>query len=227
MIGELVPGSVATEWRTDDSLPVALFPEEEAAVARAVEKRRQEFATVRHCARRALGRLGVPEGPLPPGKRGAPRWPEGIAGSMTHCVGYRAAAVARTADVASLGIDAEPAEATLPDGVLPVISLPEERRHLDELAVGAPRMPWGRLLFSAKESVFKTWYPLTGRELDFEEAMIAFTPDGGHGAPTGTGTFTADLLVPGPVVDGARRDRFTGRWLVRDGVVLTAIALTR
>lgn len=223
MIGELVPGSVATAWRLDDSESVTLFPEETALVANAVAKRRQEFATVRLCARLALGRFGVPAGPLTPGPRGEPRWPAGIAGSMTHCEGYRAAAVARSTDVVSLGIDAEPAE-PLPDGVLGVVSLPEERRHLASLEAGNPGVSWEKLLFSAKESVFKTWYPLTGRELDFDEAVVEFTPDDGNGR---AGTFDARLLVPGPTVDGAPREHFTGRWLARGGLVITAIVLTR
>ncbi|MFB7587000.1 4'-phosphopantetheinyl transferase [Streptomyces sp. NPDC056169] len=223
MIGELVPGSVATEWRLDDSEPVTLFPEETALVAKSVEKRQQEFATVRLCARLALGRFGVPAAPLTPGPRGEPRWPTGIAGSMTHCEGYRAAAVARTTDVVSIGIDAEPA-GPLPDGVLAVVSLPEERRHLAALDARAPGVSWEKLLFSAKESVFKTWYPLTGRELDFDEAVVEFTPDDEEGR---AGTFGARLLVPGPTVGGVPHEHFSGRWLARGGLVITAIVLTR
>ncbi|MFJ2784159.1 MULTISPECIES: 4'-phosphopantetheinyl transferase [unclassified Streptomyces] len=224
MIDLLVPDVVATAWRSDDTEPVTLFPEEEALLTRAVEVRRREFATVRLCARLALGRMGVPATPLTRGPRGEPRWPEGVAGSMTHCEGYRAAALARTTDVLSIGIDAEPA-GPLPDGVLDVVSLPGERGHLTDLASHAPRLPWDRLLFSAKESVFKTWYPLTRRELGFDEAEVEFTP-GDRTAPH-EGTFRARLLVPGPTADGTRYEGFTGRWLARDGLVLTAIVLPR
>ncbi|GGU83018.1 4'-phosphopantetheinyl transferase [Streptomyces litmocidini] len=229
MIAELLPDTVASAWRRDDTEPVTLFPEEAAAVARAVVGRQREFATVRLCARLALRRLGLPETPLAPGTRGEPRWPHGVAGSMTHCAGYRAAALARTTDVLSLGIDAEPA-APLPEGVLEGVSLPGERRRLRALTARTPDVPWERLLFSAKESVFKTWYPLTRRELGFDEASIDFeqAPAGaGPQPPEHTGTFTARLLVPGPVAGHVRRDRFTGRWLVRDGVILTAIVLPR
>ncbi|MFC9398169.1 4'-phosphopantetheinyl transferase [Streptomyces sp. NPDC057027] len=222
MIAELLPDGVASAWRRDDAEPVTLFPEEAAAVARAVVGRQREFATVRLCARLALRHLGLPETPLAPGARGEPRWPQGVAGSMTHCAGYRAAALARSADVLSIGIDAEPA-AALPEGVLEGVSLPGERRHLDALTARTPGVPWDRLLFSAKESVFKTWYPLTRRELAFEEASIDFEPD----AREHSGTFTAGLLVPGPVTGDTRRDHFTGRWLVREGLVLTAIVLPR
>ncbi|MCK1815929.1 4'-phosphopantetheinyl transferase superfamily protein [Streptomyces sp. XM4011] len=195
-----------------------LFPEEAAVVARAVPRRRQEFATVRACARTALERIGGPRVPLLPGERGAPGWPPGFIGSMTHCTGYRAAVVAAAGrGLASLGVDAEPHEALRDPGVVEMVTLPGEREHLAKLAASHPRVRWERLLFSAKESVYKAWFPLTGRWLGFEEARIAFDPD--------AGAFTAELLVPGPVVDGVPIRRFAGRWLVRDGLLVTAIAV--
>ena len=72
----LPPGVVVVETFRDEP-GVALFPEEEAVVARAVGKRRREFSSGRACARAALARLGVPPAPLLPGLRGAPRWPDG------------------------------------------------------------------------------------------------------------------------------------------------------
>jgi len=60
---------------------------------------------------------------------------------MTHCDGYRAAAVAHQATLASLGIDAEP-HAALPEGVEELTALPEERTTLPRLAVTHPHMPW-------------------------------------------------------------------------------------
>ncbi|MEV5505184.1 4'-phosphopantetheinyl transferase family protein [Streptomyces orinoci] len=219
MIERLVPAWAVAEEAFEDAaqdVTGVLFPEEAAAVARAVPKRQREFATVRVCARAALGRLGYAPAPLLSSRRGAPRWPGGVVGSMTHCDGYRAAVVAGVADAASLGIDAEP-HGPLPDGVLRVVSLESERTHLARLAAERPEVHWDRLLFSAKESVFKTWYPLTERELDFSEAELSID--------AAAGTFEARLLVPGPVVGGERLAGFTGRWLVDRGLVVTAIAL--
>jgi 4'-phosphopantetheinyl transferase EntD len=73
------------------------------------------------------------------------------------------------------------------------------------------------MLFSAKETVYKTWFPLTQRWLGFED--VALTVDRENG------TFTARLLIPGPVLDGVRLSEFTGRWLARKGLLLTAIAM--
>jgi 4'-phosphopantetheinyl transferase EntD len=226
----LPPAAVAAELFGDE--PADLFPEEEQAIARAVGKRRREFTSVRVCARRALATLGQPPAPLVPGERGAPRWPGGITGSMTHCDGYRGCVLARTADFASIGLDAEP-NGAVPDGVEQAIALPAEREHIAGLARRSPGVCWDRLLFSAKESVYKAWYPLTGRWLGFEDARIEFTTDDDEGAgvdngrrasfrpgeqrPEEQGTFTARILIPAPVAG------FSGRWLCAGGHVFTLI----
>ncbi|MFI2640562.1 4'-phosphopantetheinyl transferase [Streptomyces sp. NPDC018610] len=223
MIDELLPASVvAVEAYGDEqgALP-PLFPEEEAVVARAVDKRRREFAVVRGCARRAMEKLGVQPQPLVPADRGAPVWPLGLTGSMTHCEGYCAAALVRAADLASLGIDAEPHE-PLPDGVLDAVALPGETRRLAALAARDTAVHWDRLLFSAKESVYKAWFPLTGKWLDFSEADIEVYPD--PGTPR-RGRFRAALLVPGPVVGGRRLTGFEGRWTVGGDLVATAVTV--
>jgi 4'-phosphopantetheinyl transferase EntD len=223
VIEELLPESVvAVEAHADDTADGAwegaLYPEEEAFVARAVPKRRREFTVARVCARRAMEKLGVAPRPILPGERGAPGWPDGLTGSMTHCDEYAAAALVRTTDLASLGIDAEP-HSTLPEGVLEAIALPTEKARLRRLTVDRPSLHWDRLLFSAKESVYKAWFPLTGRWLDFSEADIEVTVD----ADGRRGGLRAELLVPGPVVGGRRITVFTGRWTVRQGLVATAV----
>ncbi len=215
MIEEILGPGVSAAETFGDAAGVVLFPEEEAVVARAVPKRRREFATARACARAALAGLGVPSAPIVPGYRGAPQWPPDVVGSITHCDGYRAAAVALTADVITLGVDAEPDE-PLPDGVLELVARPEERAWLEGPGCGAAGPSWDRLLFSAKESVYKAWFPLTGRWLDFGDAVLTFDP---------AGTFTARLLVPGPAVGDRQVAGFAGRWLVHDGLILTAIVM--
>ncbi|MBZ3905112.1 MULTISPECIES: 4'-phosphopantetheinyl transferase family protein [Streptomyces] len=224
MIEELLPGAVVVVEAhgpdAADAEGIELYPEEEAVVARAVAKRRREFTVVRACARRAMEKLGVPPRPIVPGERGAPGWPDGLTGSMTHCEGFAAAALVRARDLASLGVDAEPHDA-LPEGVLTAIALPAEELRLRRLTADHPAVHWDRLLFSAKESVYKAWFPLTGRWLDFSEADIEVTVDPGGRS----GALRAELLVPGPVVDGRRVDAFDGRWTVRQGLVATAVSV--
>ncbi|HEX7279315.1 MAG TPA: 4'-phosphopantetheinyl transferase superfamily protein [Solirubrobacterales bacterium] len=208
----LPPEVVARETRGE--IEAALTPAEREAVGKAVDKRVREFTTARACARLALAELGAPADGIPAGPKGEPVWPEGVAGSITHCDGFRAAAVARTADVASVGIDAEP-NAPLPAGLLSDVAGPGEVGHLRSLAGDDPSVAWDRLLFSAKESVYKTFFPLTGRWLGFEDAELEVDPGG---------TFTATLLVSAKTAGGEPLTGFSGRWLCQDGLVLTAIA---
>ncbi len=216
MLEELLPRNAMAVETRDDIAGVELFPEEELLISRAVEKRRREFATARACARAALERLGIEAVAIPAGPRGAPQWPAGIVGSITHCEGYRACAAGRETEFVTIGVDAEP-NAPLPAGVLGDIALPEERRMLAELARQDAAVRWDRLLFSLKEAVYKAWFPLTGSWLGFEDALASIDPGGG--------TFEARLLVPGPHLGGKELTSFQGRWLVRDGFVLAAIAI--
>ena len=214
MIEQILPVGVASAEAFGDPPGLVLFPEEEALIARAVDKRRREFTTARACARNALAALGVPPAPILPGERGAPQWPPGIVGSITHCAGYRAAAAVRACDVLTIGLDAEPDEA-LPGGVLEAVSLPGERERLRDLAAAAPGTCWDRLLFCAKEATYKAWFPLARGCLGFEEADISINAT--------DGTFESRLLVPAPDVGGSPLTGFNGRWLARDGLLLTAI----
>lgn len=218
MIERILLDVVASVEAFDDPPDVVLFPEEEALISRAVEKRRREFRTVRHCARLALGELGIPPVAVLPGERREPMWPPGIVGSMTHCTGYRAAAVARDRDLLSLGIDAEPHE-PLPDGVLDAIALDEEKIMLAALAAGRQAYSWDRVLFCAKETVYKAWFPLTHRWLGFKDAAIRIDP--------AERTFSAHLRVTGKTSSDGILTSFDGRWMIDNRLVLTAITLPR
>jgi 4'-phosphopantetheinyl transferase EntD len=217
LISTVVPDSVAAAELYDDPPDLKPLPEEEPLIARSVSKRRNEFVTVRHCARVALGELGIPPAPILKGDKGEPCWPDGVVGSLTHCDGYRGAVVGRAEQVRSVGIDAEP-HGVLPDGVLEAVSLPPERR---ELAAMADALHWDRILFCAKEATYKSWYPLTRRWLGFEDAHIIFDVES-DGA---TGEFLSQILIDPTALSGPPLTALRGRWAVRDGLVLTAIVL--
>ncbi|QIQ01104.1 4'-phosphopantetheinyl transferase family protein [Streptomyces liangshanensis] len=212
MIDEILPPGVRSAEAFDDLAPAPLFPEEAALMAGRWERRQRQFATARACARRAQAELGLEPGPLLPGAGGAPRWPDGVVGSITHCDGYRAAVVARTTDVAALGIDAERA-GPLPRGVLGLVASDGERAVVERLAAGRPGVPWDRLLFSAKEAVYKAWFPATGRWLGFADARVE---------PAADGTFEAWLHPEDPPAGAPTH--YAGRWMVRGELLLTAVA---
>jgi 4'-phosphopantetheinyl transferase EntD len=216
VIETILPSAVIAVEAREDTEDIVLFPAEEASVGQAVDKRRREFTTARACVREAFCQLGLPPSALTNGPRGEPLWPKGIVGSITHCDGYRACAIARSTQMATIGIDAEP-HAALPDGVLSEVATAQELSWLKDRTRDAPGVHWDRLLFSAKESVYKAWFPLAKRWLGFEDAAVALD--------AAAATFTARLLVSAPALEDRRLTGFSGRWLIRDGLVLTAIAL--
>ncbi|MFF3616797.1 4'-phosphopantetheinyl transferase [Streptomyces sp. NPDC002580] len=216
MIDGILPATVASAETFRDPPYMVLFPEEEAVTQGAVEARRVEFRTVRHCARKAMGELGIPPLPILPGRRRDPQWPEGIVGSMTHCKGYRAAAVARASDVLSLGIDAEPHE-RLPDGMLPAVARPDEIARLTRLYASRPEVHWDRLTFSAKESVYKAWFPLARRWLDFHDATLTLHPD--------RQAFDVELHQTHLHGTGRSLTAMSGRWAVEDDLITTSVVI--
>ena len=216
MLAELLPAAVeATEVFGNGCDDGELMPAERALVAGASEKRRREFTGARVCARLALARAGFRPAPILPGPTGAPQWPSGVVGSLTHCDGYRGAAVGRTEAFAAIGIDAEP-HAALPEGVLAKVASESEQMALAGLARQAPEVCWDRMIFSAKEAVYKAWSPATGRWLGFTDAEVELDP---------AGMFMARLLVAGPFVGGRPLTTYHGCWAVGRGVVVTAVTV--
>lgn len=216
MIGPLLPASVAFAEEFGDPPGGFLFAEEAELVARSVPGRRSEFTTVRMCARRAMAELGVEPAPLLPGLHGAPRWPGGVVGTMTHCAGYRAGAVALRRHVTAIGIDAEPAHSLNP-GVLETIAGPGEQIHLRRLRLTHPQTAWDRLLFSAKEAVYKACFPATSVRLGFFDASVTFDASGG--------TFQARIRAPGVVIAGRPYGVLHGRWNAGGGLLLTSVVI--
>ena len=217
LISTVLSGSVVAAELYTDPPELSPLPDEEPLIARSVAKRRNEFVTVRHCARMALGELGVPPAPILKGDKGEPCWPDGVVGSLTHCDGYRGAVVGRVSEVRSVGIDAEP-HGVLPGGVLDAVSLPAER---SELAAMPDGLHWDRILFCAKEATYKAWYPLTRRWLGFEDAHIVFDVD----SDGNTGEFVSQILIDPSAPSGPPLQTLSGRWSVSDGLALTAIVL--
>lgn len=217
MIEQLCPSPIMVVEAFADLPDERPFAGEEDLIANAVELRRREFVTARRCAREALGRLGYPPVPIRPGPGRDPQWPADVTGSITHCYGFRAAAVASRTVAASIGIDAEPHE-SLPRGVLDVVTAHSESAMLDLLTQIDSAIHWDRLLFSAKESVYKAWYPLTLRWLGFQDVRVHLDPE--------AQTFSADILVDGARVDfGPPLVRLLGRFIIAHGLVGTAIVV--
>jgi 4'-phosphopantetheinyl transferase EntD len=204
---------VHVEEAVDVDREVALRPDEAHFVADAVDTRRREFAVGRSLAREALRSIGASAGPIGVGAHREPLWPAGVVGSITHCDGYIAAAVAFRDDVRSLGVDAEPA-LPLPADVVALVASPDEFARLDGIGPAAERV-----LFSAKESIYKAWFPLTGRWLGFEDCDLSLTP-----SDTAAGSFVGNVR-PSLLIDEHDVDAFHGRYEIHGGHILTAVVV--
>jgi 4'-phosphopantetheinyl transferase EntD len=200
----LLPSSVAVSGAPMTAPAEPLFDIEAAALGDAVAARRHEFALGRTCARAALAAIEVAPVAIPVGDRRAPVWPPGVVGSIAHTRTVCVAAAARARDLRGLGIDLEEVQEMAP-GVVDLVLTPEERDALE---------PGSELVaFSAKEAVFKLWWPLTGSWLGFEEVSLRVDP--------GTGTFRA-AIAPRAADAPTRLD---GRYAVTAGSVVAAVTL--
>lgn len=168
-LGKSLPGLQTSAKAVGDKHP-ELFPEEVALPSpKAVEKRRQEFHAGRIAARDCLNALGLPNTPIGRHPNRAPHWPEGVIGSLSHTNAV-AIAAARVSGP-SMGTDLEynePLEADLAN----VISTDEERNAMRTVFPTAPSV--ARIIFSAKESVYKAISLQVGRVVGFDE--ISITP---------------------------------------------------
>lgn len=143
----------------------------ESLSERAVPKRRAEFLAGRWAARQALASLGLDAGATR-GEDGTPRWPSGVVGSITHGADLALCAVARATELRGLGIDAERLmNESTKDELMSRICRDDERAALEQ-GLTAPEHERVTFAFSAKESLYKCLFPLTGRFMDFSAARV-------------------------------------------------------
>lgn len=169
-IARLLPPGVAVSAGliADSATPLAAT--ELPATARMSARRLREFSAGRHHARSALGRLGLHPAAVAVGPDRAPRWPAGFVGSISHAGDVVVAVAAPCAATRAIGIDLEPAVA-LDDDLLRRVCRPEECDRLTALPSPLQR---AKLIFSAKESLYKCVAPVMGIFLEFDDVEILF-----------------------------------------------------
>jgi 4'-phosphopantetheinyl transferase EntD len=202
----LPPGTAVETARVEDRLQ-SLYEVERQAVLRAVPSRQWEFATGRACARAALAALGAPPGPIPVGGNREPVWPAGFIGSITHDAGV-CVAVARVRNgIRGIGIDLATAE-PLPEEVRRLVCTDQElRRAPSPASVPDPF----KLLFSAKEALYKAIYPEVRRYVDFLEVTVEMDHEANAWRP----------VFHSPDLARALDGRVQGSLLAADGFILT------
>ena len=176
----------------------------------------QEFTAGRVCARKALTLLGVENFPLLSGPDRVPVWPKNIVGSISHCQNSCVVAATANDNIAGLGVDVEE-KGGLEDSVKELICTTKEQQWSYHTM-----NPWGtsweKIIFSAKESVYKCLYPLMRIRLDFRDAEVMFDEK--------TNTFEVDLFSK-EAAEYVKKHLLIGRYCCSDSHIFTGVELRR
>ena len=134
--------------------------------------RKEHYRSGRICAGEVLSKLGTLRQPVlhDPQTR-EPLWPEGISGAITHSGNWAAAAAGKTSDVLGIGIDLEDLERQVDSRISRHVCIPEEQKWLQECGEDFLEKNL-KIIFSAKESIFKAFFPYTRTYLHFHDARI-------------------------------------------------------
>ncbi len=199
---------------TDPDLPPLHPAEEKLLGPRTAPRRRQAFTLGRVAARRALRQLGYGSLPILQGNNHEPLWPTGIVGSITHADGHALAAVGRAESCGGIGLDLEHHARWFPE-LSDQIAFGPEEEWLGALPPEAHAMAVLEL-FSAKETVYKAFFPRVQRYFGFEAVRLWRRPD--------ARSFTGWLVEPlDPAYPPTRSFRVDVRWY--GDLVLTSLVL--
>jgi 4'-phosphopantetheinyl transferase EntD len=159
---------------TDQKHPVSvLFPEERSLISSCIERRKDEFSSSRWCAREVLSEMGRNPVALMNGPDGEPVWPEGICGSISHTEGaYCAAAAFSGRKFISLGIDVERLDRPVSRPALEYIGNDDELEWLRTSETKNTSGLLEKLVFSAKESIFKALFLIVKQRFSFDAVSL-------------------------------------------------------
>ncbi len=189
----LLPGSVTT------------FQTELDSSCQTLSRRSAEFRAGRACAHAALRGLGV-SGTVTRRPDRSPHWPQGSIGSISHCAHLAVAVATTDRELSGLGVDVEE-DLDISVDLDPLLFTTQER----QVVRTTEYLPLAAILVSAKESAFKSWYPITGTQLEFTDVEITLD--------LSARGFFADMLKPSQT--GNQPPRVRGRFARHAGHIFT------
>ena len=173
-----------------------------------------EFSLGRYCAHRALSKFELESVPILRNiESREPYWPKSIRGSITHSEGFAAAAVGLTKDVSGIGIDLESLSRVVDFNIRRHVCVDKEREFLESLPTEQANR-YLRIIFSAKESIFKCFFPISKTYLYFQDAEIIIDEKNSE--------FTFLLLKACTGITSAGFQH-SGRFSIKDDLLLTSI----
>lgn len=160
--------------------PAQVALAEPPSILGAQPKRRTDFLAGRLCARQALTCLNGPIICPDQQEDGAPAWPDGFTGSITHTDGLAAAIAGPRELWLGLGMDLEPVISNeRARRLAPRLLTPAERTRFEPMLNQTPGS-LVTMVFSLKESLFKALYPITDQRFYFQAAELMDAPDDGY-----------------------------------------------
>ena len=192
-----------------------LLPEETEFLATlSSSNRRAEFSLGRYCAHRALSDFKLESEPiLRNTDTREPCWPESVRGSITHSDGFAAAAVGLDKDISGVGIDMENLSRSVNFNISRHVCVETERKYLESLSPEQASHKL-RIIFSAKESIFKCLFPISQTYLYFKDATVTIDEKNSGFS------FILSRACAGITPEGFQH---SGKYAIEENLLLTAI----
>ncbi len=170
----------------DDYDELMLYPEELGILSsKAVPKRRIEFCIGRAAAHSALSKIGIKNFPVLKGVHNEPLWPKDVVGAISHSGELALAAVAHKEETTGIGIDIEMIDKTISEDIIKIICTPREADWVNRRKDRKLQRLF--MMFSAKESIFKAFFPITNVPLNYFDTKLIWHED--------MGCFSGQLLT--------------------------------
>lgn len=209
----LFSAHVALGWADPTAPMPRLMGDEVLAIDHVAPARAREFGAGRAAARQAMEALGQPPRPILQGDDRAPIWPAGLTGSITHTERDALAVVSDDPEIRALGLDMEPATPLCPELWDSVCTL-ADRRWLASLGP-TQRGYFAKLVFCAKEAVYKAQYQISRTVIDFHAVTLVIDLHANR--------FTAVMQQE---VEGiARGSQIDGRFSILGNAFISAVEL--
>ena len=192
-----------------------LLPEEQAiAESFGSQKRLAEFTMGRIYAHEALSMFGLESEPiLRNHETREPCWPDSVWGSITHSAGFAAVAIGLKKEIKGVGIDLESFSRSVDFNIRRLVCVDSELEWLESLPTKQANRAL-RIIFSAKESIFKCFYPGTKTYLTFKDAAVTINETENNFS------FTIFKSCPGIIQQGFPHH---GRYSEMDKMLLTSV----
>lgn len=151
--------------------PDVLFTSEKELIENCSLKRQIDFCKGRYCAHQALEKLGRSGFAILRDPHGAPIWPVGITGSISHSGDMAAAVVVEETEILAIGLDLQIRNQILPHSVLTTFFHSDEIENYLNLTESYSEL-FSYAVFSAKESIFKCYYMIDRSFLNLHEISV-------------------------------------------------------